>query len=643
MIIRGKTEKLILIKASQLEESKLAYWYGDNFMATEIPEDSQAKKDLLSTIPEMLTDECKCILCADSQFFKRIAKVKKSSELEGYPVETQYGIPAFVVPNYGSTFYNPDAKDKIQFIMNKVNDYLQGSYQEIGKNIIHTAWYPEAIEDILNTLDSLMEKPELTVDIETKGNNIFNLTKKQEENFGSPLHHFTNEIYSIAFAWNEHEGTAFLYFPGLREYLKEFFTEYKGKLIFHNAGFDVTQLIYHLWMNNLEDYKGMLEGLHTMCRNLEDTMLITYLATNTCGKAELKLKPLAHEYTGNYGVDVSDVTQIPVKDLLEYNLKDTLATWYVYEKYSPIMKEENQEEIYTSLFMPSLKVLIETQLVGFRIYPDRLEELNKNLTSYSEGLLKTLNSYPWIKELEKKLNINAAEKYNFKSKKKKKTPENFDEKFNPNSNNHLMIVLFDILKLPVLDYTDKGNPATGTDTLEKLINYAPNDYVKEFLKNLTEYSAAAKILSAFIPAFEHTKTVQGKKALYGSFKLGGTVSGRLSSSRPNLQNLPSTGSKYAKPVKRIFGYPKGYIFIGADQRSLEDRISALTTRDSNKLSVYTDGYDGHSLRAYTYFKEKMPDIELAKPDDKCYKVYKDNGDVVYCKLNELFDIVKKNS
>ena len=156
MIIRGKTEKLILIKQSQLDESKLAYWYGDNFMATEIPEDSQAKKDLLSTIPEMLTSECKCILCADSQFFKRIAKVKKSSELEGYPVETQYGIPVFVVPNYGSTFYNPDAKDKIQFIMSKVNDYLQGSYQEVGKDIIHKAHYPEAIEDILNILNNLL-------------------------------------------------------------------------------------------------------------------------------------------------------------------------------------------------------------------------------------------------------------------------------------------------------------------------------------------------------------------------------------------------------------------------------------------------------------------------------------------------------
>ena len=642
MLIRGKTEKLILIKNNQLDESKLVQWYGDNFMAVDIPEDSQAKKDLLDILPEMLTSECKCILCADSQFFKRIAKVKKSGQLEGYPVETKYGIPVFVIPNYGSTFYNPEAANKINFIMGKVNAYLTGNYEDTGKDIIKTAWYPEAIEDVINTLEGLKEKEVLTVDIETKGNNIFNLDKKQEEAFGPPLHHFCNELYSIAFAWNKHEGTAFLVTP-VQDYLREFFENYKGKLIFHNAGFDVTQLIYHLWMDKLDDYKGMLKGLHIMCKNLEDSMLVTYLATNTCGKAELGLKPLSHEYTGNYGVDVSDVTQIPVKDLLEYNLKDTLATWYVYEKYYPVMVSENQEKIYRELFMPSLKVLIETQLVGFRIYPDRLEELSKNLESYSGGVLKTLNSYPWIRELEAKLNVLAAEKYNLKTKKKKKTPQDFNEKFNPNSNNHLTIVLYDILKLPVIDTTDKGNPATGSDTLEKLINHAPNEYVKEFLKNLTEYSAAAKILSAFIPAFEHTKTVGGKKALYGSFKLGGTVSGRLSSSRPNLQNLPSTGSKYAKPVKRIFGYPKGYIFIGADQRSLEDRISALTTRDSNKISVYTSGYDGHSLRAYTYFKEKMPDIKLAQPNERCFKVTTDKGEEIYCTEDNLFDIIKKNS
>ena len=64
-----------------------------------------------------------------------------------------------------------------------------------------------------------------------------------------------------------------------------------------------------------------------------------------------------------------------------------------------------------------------------------------------------------------------------------------------------------------------------------------------------------------------------------------------------MQNLPATGSKYAKLIKKMFRAPPGKLFIGLDFNSLEDMISALTTKDPNKLKVYTDGFDGHALRA----------------------------------------------
>ena len=130
----------------------------------------------------------------------------------------------------------------------------------------------------------------------------------------------------------------------------------------------------------------------------------------------------------------------------------------------------------------------------------------------------------------------------------------------------------------------------------------------------------------------------GTKGLYGSFKLGGTKSGRLASANPNLQNLPSTGSPYAKPVKKIFGAPKGYVFIGSDFSSLEDRISALTTRDPNKELVYLEGFDGHCLRAYSYFGNQMPDIHMAEEGDTVYKVTLDDGTVIYCNEEELKEL-----
>jgi DNA polymerase-1 len=95
---------------------------------------------------------------------------------------------------------------------------------------------------------------------------------------------------------------------------------------------------------------------------------------------------------------------------------------------------------------------------------------------------------------------------------------------------------------------------------------------------------------------------------FGNFNLGGTVSVRLSSSGPNMQNLPAGSKPWGKEVKKCFKAPPGWLFVGIDFASLEDRISALLTKDPNKLKIYTDGFDGHSYRAYSYFGDQMTGI-----------------------------------
>jgi DNA polymerase-1 len=131
------------------------------------------------------------------------------------------------------------------------------------------------------------------------------------------------------------------------------------------------------------------------------------------------------------------------------------------------------------------------------------------------------------------------------------------------------------------------------------------------IDSLQKLTDVDKIITTFIPAFKN-KIVHHEDettTLHGSFNLGGTRSGRQSANNPNLQQIPSTGTPYAKPIKRCFKAPPGWIFCGADFLSLEDRISALTTKDPNKLKVYIEGYDGHCLRARAYFGDQMPDIE----------------------------------
>lgn len=135
------------------------------------------------------------------------------------------------------------------------------------------------------------------------------------------------------------------------------------------------------------------------------------------------------------------------------------------------------------------------------------------------------------------------------------------------------------------------------------------------LNALINLSKCTKIENTFLKAFKKgTLKKDGRRYLNGNFYLTGTKSGRLSSKSPNMQNLPSSGTKYAKPVKKAFLAPVGWLFMGIDFDSLEDKISALTTKDPNKLKVYTEGYDGHCLRAYSYFSDAMPDIDPESVD-----------------------------
>jgi len=143
-----------------------------------------------------------------------------------------------------------------------------------------------------------------------------------------------------------------------------------------------------------------------------------------------------------------------------------------------------------------------------------------------------------------------------------------------------------------------------------MISHSEAIHQAKILKALIGISEVDTLINNFMRAF-CDKTIpkaDGMVYLHGSFNLGGTLSGRLSSSRVNLQNLPSHGTPYAKIVKEEFEAPPGWFMAGADFSSLEDKISALTTKDPNKLKVYTDGYDGHCLRAYSYYGDQMPDI-----------------------------------
>lgn len=619
---RTKYPVAILIKPQQLKQKEIQDHYitpsGINpaevvvfdlaYEAKKAPVKLQ-KEYLATLLPELCNLRSEVVLCCDGAYFKTLTKQTKAEPHYGYALPCTISgyehLKIVLCPNYAGLFFDPVIQSKIDLALTALATTHKGTYEVLGQDIIHSAYYPSTVEEIEAWLESLHQYPLLSADIEAFS-----------------LKFYKAGIGSIGFAWDEHNGGAFAVdytnepskAQRIRQALKQFFETYQGKLIWHNASYDLTVLIFQLWMTGLVDQKGLLKGLHCMCKNFHDTKIVTYLATNSCAGNELGLKAQAHEFAGNYAQeDIKDINLIPLPDLLKYNLVDCLSTWYVANKHAHTMVLDEQWDIYNSLMLPSLKVIIQMQLVGMPLDMEEVKKAKAAMEQEKEQYLNTIKIASVVDVLVHRLQVRHVDARNNILKKKQITladDETLAIEFNPNSNPQMQELLYDIMGLPVIDYTENKQPATGAKTLKKLINHTTNERHKEILDKLIKYSKVEKILSAFIPAFEEAPLAEdGCHYLFGNFNLGGTVSNRLSSSKVNLQQLPSSNSPYAKAIKSCFRAPKGQLFTGLDFMSLEDRISALTTKDPNKLRVYTDGFDGHCLRAYAYSGDQMPDIE----------------------------------
>ena len=543
--------------------------------------------------------EFEYIIIADAKWFTAFTKKTAVTKAAGSCVGC-INIPALAVyiPAFGLSVTNPiKFKREVQLSLTAILRRINNIPTEQEFNLS----FPSSLEEIQERLNHLHTLPRITLDIEARG-----LTLSSAG------------IYTIGFGVNDKTGIAFkvdchLYPEKVRKLLKDFFKTYTGEFIVHNAVYDIAVIIYNLFMEeDFTNLKGQLEGLNVFKGRIADTKVIAYLATNNCAdKGYLGLKDLAKPYMGEWSVDVTDVTKINDSVLLEYNAKDCIATWYVYNLYYPLMVRENQENLWLEKFQYYLIDNIRMGLNGFTMSDAKIQELKLYLTTTLQGLEKTILESPYSKQAIRLIGVDLQKKYNATHKKQKSLEECIPVNVKVTGTTFLRKLLYTAMSLPVLGYTKTGLQEINRETLEKLVEQNISDAKKELLTALIDYNKGIKILTTFIPAFENRSCDKnGVKRLTGYFNLGGTVSGRLSSSNPNLQQIPATGSIYAKPVKECFISTDNWLLVGIDFASLEDRISALTTKDSNKMKVYLDGYDGHCLRAYYYFKDKMPDIRL---------------------------------
>ena len=621
-------ETAILVKDTALIKAELETHYLDKITlppASVIAfnlkyEDKKATVKLIKHHMQNVLKACnslgiKTLFVCDGPYFKVLAGQRKAEAHYGYVFDCVIKgfehMKVILGANYQALYYNPESTtDKIALSLKTLQEHTSGLHIEPGVGIIHSAYYPDTVNEISVALDSLMQHDALTIDLET-----FSLSFDDAG------------IGTIAFAWDQHNGIAFtcdwhkqtgndalrITDHGIRGLLKAFLVNYQGKLIYHNANYDIKILIYELFMEGQHfNQTGMIEGLELLTKNFDDTKIISYLATNSTARNSLGLKDLAQSFAGNYAEsEIKDIKKMDEAVLLQYNLVDCLSTWFVHNKYDQQMRNDDQLSTYETIMRPSVKVILQMELTGMPMLPRNILKADLKLGSILEAKHQVLGYHPLIKDFNRVLQKEEWTKKNLLLKVKVRPLSDFDDvSYNPGSNQQTSKLLHNFLGLPIMGLTPKKEPSVGNKTLAKIKTATSNPAHLEILTALMEIGEVSIILNTFVKAFQEKGIIKedGRTYLHGNFNIGGTVSGRLSSSGPNMQNIPSTGTVYAKDIKKCFQAPSGWLMAGADFSSLEDRISALTTKDPNKLKVYIDGFDGHCLRAHTYFGDQMSGI-----------------------------------
>ncbi|AYA64279.1 DNA polymerase [Alteromonas sp. RKMC-009] len=486
------------------------------------------QKDYLKDLLPILKEQgVKYIYCADGNYFKTLTKERKAEPHHGYclpcAIEGYTDMQVILGVNHAAMFYNPDLQEKLDMGLDTLASVLKGTYAEIGGNIIHNARYVRDESDVYTVLQELKEYPELTCDTETLS-----------------LKFWETGIVTIGFAWDQHNGVVIWcddYEKAnhkIRQLLRGFFFTYRGTLIYHNANYDMKIIINTLFMDNLLDEVGKQQGIEILTRSFHDTKLISYLATNSTAGNKLGLKDQSHEFAGNFAEDVSDIRLLSKEDLEVYQLKDCLSTWYVFNKHFQTLIQDKQLEIYEGIFKPSVKLILQMELTGMPVDMDMVKEARKVLEAKIAECVSVIQGHTDVEQFTYLLREQEMNKANAKLKKKVKPLSDFDYvEFNPNSNPQMQQFFYEYLQYPVVDKTDSGAPATGGDTLMKLYGMTEREDLKELIQTIVDFFDADKILGTFIKAFEGSVLKDdGHYYLHGNFNLGGTVSGRLSSSGP---------------------------------------------------------------------------------------------------------------
>ena len=330
---------------------------------------------------------------------------------------------------------------------------------------------------------------------------------------------------------------------------------------------------------NLKFDRGILANYDIDLRGIAfDTMLESYILDSVAGRHDmdslssrwLKHKTITFEEIAGKGKKQLTFNQIALEEAGRYAAEDADVTLQLHLKMWPkLQQHQGPLNVFNTIEMPLVPVLSRIERNGVKIDPAVLHK-------HSEELAKRLI------ELEQKAHDIAGEPFNLSSPKQ------------------LQTILFEKQGIKPLKKTPGGAPSTSEEVLEELALDYP------LPKVILEYRGLAKLKSTYtdkLPLMINPKTGR----VHTSYHQAVTATGRLSSTDPNLQNIPVRNDE-GRRIRQAFIAPEEYLIVSADYSQIELRIMAHLSQDKGLLSAFAEGKDIHRATAAEVFSQPLESV-----------------------------------
>ncbi len=349
------------------------------------------------------------------------------------------------------------------------------------------------------------------------------------------------------------------------------------------------------WINNMlsaekmtisvfdvkNDYENMVSGQqdrsllsHEITRNIFDCKIAAYLINPL--KSDYKIEDVAGEYLSArlrgwseiFGkTDIGTAYQNSKKECLSYLAKETFVLYKAVPLLEKALRLNGMEQLFRDLEMPLTYVLYDMEREGILVRPEELKV-------YGEALSGRIG------ELEKAIHAEAG------------------ESFNINSPKQLGEILFDKMKMPGGKKTKTGY-STAADVLEKLAPEYP------IVKDILEYRGLTKLKSTYAEGL--AAFIRDDNKIHTNFNQTITATGRLSSTEPNLQNIPMR-MELGRRIRKVFIPQDGCIFMDADYSQIELRVLAHMSDDRQLIEAYKMSEDIHRITASKVFHTPFEEV-----------------------------------